>query len=215
MGPTRTAEDVGGHRGRTIALILQPRGFLGSIVSTRINPPPWSAWSRNSVAGAEDVGVNGKIWPCRVHAHTRRILTRSDASPPVCVYPQAYVLAESGGNLDSYSPLERRPLKRASFTSVDELRRRIFALLDSFNKPMAKPFKWPSAGRPLVCLPWQHNPEEHWRQAVLVQLLGEPSTLFLAFGGLDNWVKYPQSWTSEASPPLLQILFRPAQCRNH
>jgi hypothetical protein len=48
------------------------------------------------------------------------------------------------------SILGRRLLKRASFTSVDELRQRILAFIDYFNKTMAKPFKWTSAGRPLV-----------------------------------------------------------------
>jgi len=46
--------------------------------------------------------------------------------------------------------LVRRLLKRGSFTSVTELRQRIFAFIEYFNKTMAKPFKWTYAGRPLV-----------------------------------------------------------------
>ena len=49
-----------------------------------------------------------------------------------------------------FSILVRRLLKRASFTSTDELRERILAFIDYFNKTMAKPFKWTYAGRPLV-----------------------------------------------------------------
>ena len=49
-----------------------------------------------------------------------------------------------------FSILGRRLLKRASFVSVDELRKRIFAFIDYFNLTMAKPFKWTYAGRPLV-----------------------------------------------------------------
>ena len=49
--------------------------------------------------------------------------------------------------------LVRRLLKRASFTSVDDLRERLFAGIDYFNKTMAKPFKWTYAGRPLVAYP--------------------------------------------------------------
>jgi transposase len=52
-----------------------------------------------------------------------------------------------------FSILVRRLLKRASFTSVDELRQRILAFIDYFNKTMAKPFKWTYAGRPLVAYP--------------------------------------------------------------
>ena len=49
-----------------------------------------------------------------------------------------------------FSILVRRLLKRGSFTSVEELRERILAFIDYFNKVMAKPFKWTYAGRPLV-----------------------------------------------------------------
>lgn len=48
-----------------------------------------------------------------------------------------------------FSILVRRLLKRASFTSTDELRERILAFIDYFNQAMAKPFKWTYAGRPL------------------------------------------------------------------
>lgn len=49
-----------------------------------------------------------------------------------------------------FSILVRRLLKRASFTSTEELRQRILAFIDYFNKTMAKPFKWTYKGRPLT-----------------------------------------------------------------
>jgi hypothetical protein len=49
-----------------------------------------------------------------------------------------------------FSILVRRLLKRASFASIDELRQRILAFIEYFNKTMATPFKWTYAGRPLV-----------------------------------------------------------------
>ncbi len=49
-----------------------------------------------------------------------------------------------------FSILVRRLLKRASFASLEELRERILAFIDYFNKTMAKPFKWTYAGRPLT-----------------------------------------------------------------
>lgn len=48
-----------------------------------------------------------------------------------------------------FSILVRRLLKRGSFSSVNELRERILAFIDYFNKTLAKPFKWTYAGRPL------------------------------------------------------------------
>ena len=40
--------------------------------------------------------------------------------------------------------------KRASFTGVEQLNKRVLAFIDYFNKTMAKPFKWTYTGRPLV-----------------------------------------------------------------
>ena len=41
-----------------------------------------------------------------------------------------------------FSILVRRLLKRASFTSIQDLQQRILDFIDFFNKTMAKPFKW-------------------------------------------------------------------------
>jgi transposase len=46
--------------------------------------------------------------------------------------------------------LVRRLLKRGDFKSADDLRERILAFIDYFNRTMAKPFKWTHTGRPLV-----------------------------------------------------------------
>jgi len=49
-----------------------------------------------------------------------------------------------------FSILVRKLLKRASFSSVDDLWQRILKFIDYFNRTMAKPFKWTYAGRPLT-----------------------------------------------------------------
>ena len=49
-----------------------------------------------------------------------------------------------------FSILVRRLLKRASFTSVDELGQRVRAFIDYFNRTLAKPFQWTYTGQPLV-----------------------------------------------------------------
>jgi len=49
-----------------------------------------------------------------------------------------------------FSILVRKLLKRASFTSIDDLRQRILDFIAYFNKTMAKPFKWTYMGKPLV-----------------------------------------------------------------
>lgn len=49
-----------------------------------------------------------------------------------------------------FSILARRLLKRASFTSVEELQKRVLAFIEYFNATLAKPFKWTYKGRPLA-----------------------------------------------------------------
>lgn len=45
-----------------------------------------------------------------------------------------------------FSILVRRLLKRASFTSLQDLRDRVLAFIDYFNRTMAKPFQWKFKG---------------------------------------------------------------------
>lgn len=48
-----------------------------------------------------------------------------------------------------FSILARRALKRASFASVDDLKRRVLDFIRYFNAVLAKPFRWTYAGKPL------------------------------------------------------------------
>jgi transposase len=49
-----------------------------------------------------------------------------------------------------FSILVRKLLRRASFTSTDDLRDRILAFIAYFNRTMAGPFAWTYSGRPLA-----------------------------------------------------------------
>ncbi len=48
------------------------------------------------------------------------------------------------------SILVRKLLKRASFTSVEELQAKVLAFIDYYNRTMAKPFKWTYQGKALT-----------------------------------------------------------------
>jgi transposase len=48
-----------------------------------------------------------------------------------------------------FSILVRRVIKRGNFSSTADLRERILAFIDYFNRTWAKPFKWTYTGRPL------------------------------------------------------------------
>jgi len=49
-----------------------------------------------------------------------------------------------------FSILVRKLLQRASFTSKADLKARLLAFIDYFNRTMAKPFKWTYRGKVLV-----------------------------------------------------------------
>jgi transposase len=44
----------------------------------------------------------------------------------------------------------RKLLKRGSFTSVADLKAKVLAFIDYYNRTMAKPFKWTYQGKPLM-----------------------------------------------------------------
>ena len=48
-----------------------------------------------------------------------------------------------------FSILARRVIRRGNFSSASDLREKILAFIDYFNRTMAKPFKWTYTGRPL------------------------------------------------------------------
>ncbi len=47
------------------------------------------------------------------------------------------------------SILVRKLLRRGSFSSIDELHRKVLDFIDYYNNSMAKPFKWTYQGKPL------------------------------------------------------------------
>jgi transposase len=49
-----------------------------------------------------------------------------------------------------FSILVRKLLLRGSFTSVEDLKAKVLAFIDYYNRTMAKPFKWTYQGKPLV-----------------------------------------------------------------
>ena len=49
-----------------------------------------------------------------------------------------------------FSILARKVIRRGNFTSTEDLKAKIEAFLEYFNKTMAKPFKWTYQGKPLA-----------------------------------------------------------------
>ncbi len=49
-----------------------------------------------------------------------------------------------------FSILVRKVLKRGNFKSVDDLKRKVFAFIEYYNRTMVKPFKWTYQGKALT-----------------------------------------------------------------
>ena len=123
-------------------------GSSSSTISTRTHPNPWSAWSPTCVTWR-------KIWGRRT--------VGASCDPP---RSRAAFLADPRHRLRfvytpkhaswlnqielGFSILVRRLLKRASFASVDQLKERVLAFIEYFNRTLAKPCKWTYTGRALV-----------------------------------------------------------------
>ena len=48
-----------------------------------------------------------------------------------------------------FSILVRKVLKRGNFISADDLKRKVLAFIEYYNRTMAKPFKWTYQGKAL------------------------------------------------------------------
>jgi hypothetical protein len=48
------------------------------------------------------------------------------------------------------SILVRKVIQRGNFTSIQELKRKVLAFIEYYNRTMAKPFKWTYQGKALA-----------------------------------------------------------------
>jgi hypothetical protein len=148
IGPTRTEEDFVRHIEHTIQTDPEaPWIFIVDQLNTH-----QSASLVHKVADwcgiQEELGVKGK---CGILAsmESRAEFLQDPSHRIRFVYTPTHTSWLNQVEI-WFSILVRRLLKRGSFTSVEELRQRMLAFIDYFNKTMAKPFKWTYAGRPLA-----------------------------------------------------------------
>lgn len=147
IGPTRTEADFAAHIAQTIN--TDPEASWTFIVD-QLNTHQSESLVRLVAARCgidDDLGVKGKSGILEsmktratfLHDATHRI--RFIYTPKHSSWLNQIELW--------FSILMRRLLKRASFTSTEDLRERILAFIDYFNRTLAKPFKWTYSGRPL------------------------------------------------------------------
>ena len=148
LGPTRTEEDFAAHIKQTIAT-APDAGWIFIVDRLNIHQSESLVRLVASHCGiADDVGVKGLSGVLQSMA-TRAAFLQDPQHRIRFVYTPKHTSWLNQIEL-WFSILVRRLLRRASFSSVVELRERILDFIDYFNRTMAKPFKWTYAGRPLT-----------------------------------------------------------------
>jgi transposase len=148
IGPSRTEEDFARHIAQTIA--TDPEApWLFIVDQLNIHQSETLVQLVARTCGIEeDLGEKEKRGVLK-SMQTRAEFLR-DASPRIrFLYTPKHTSWLNQIEM-WFSILVRRLLKRGNFTSVEDLRERILAFIDYFNKTMAKPFKWTYTGRPLT-----------------------------------------------------------------
>jgi transposase len=151
LGPTRTEADFVAHVEQTVATD-PPAGrvFITDNLNTH-QSEGLVLWVAQACGIEEDLGEKGKRGVLRSQASRAAFL--SDPGHRIrLVYTPKHTSWLNQIEV-WFSILVRKLLRRSSFSSVEDLKARIRAFIDYFNRTMAKPIRWlysveprPSAG---------------------------------------------------------------------
>jgi len=144
---TRTEEDFAQHLARTVA--TDPEAgwvFVVDNLTTHCSEA-LVRWVAQACGIEDDLGKKGKRGVLRSVA-TRRAFLRDLGHRIRFVYVPKHPSWLNQIEI-WFSVLVRRVVKRGPFTSEADLRGKILAFIDYFNRTLAKPYKWTFTGRPL------------------------------------------------------------------
>ena len=149
VGPTRTEADFTAHIQRTVA--TDPQATQWHFVVDNLNIHPSESLVRYVAqisAVTEELGEVGKQGI--LQSMKSRAAFLSDGSDKI-VFHDTPRHASWLNQIEIWlSILVRKLLRRGNFASVEELREKVLAFIDDFNRTMAKPFRWTYTGKPLA-----------------------------------------------------------------
>ena len=147
VGPTRTEKDFSDHVARTVSTDPEAQWIF---ITDQLNTHKSESLVRLVAACSgikQDLGVKGRSGVLK-SMETRAEFLSNSSHRIRFIYTPKHTSWMNQVEI-WFSILARRLLKGASFKSTEELRNRILAFIEYFNRAMAKPFKWTYAGRPL------------------------------------------------------------------